>query len=151
MLCYAMLCCAMPCHAMLCYAMLCYAMLCYAMLCYAMLCYAMLCYAMLCYAMLCYAMLCYVMLCCAMLCFGAVICGHLPVLQPLSRLPACQPQQSAQHKFDRFCLACTANYPVVRLILDTSKQVQLHEAMQRQNYAVHPEACMKGMRFCCTS
>ncbi len=79
-------------------AMLSCAMLCCAMLCCAVLCYAVLCYAMLCYV-LCYAVLCYAMLCYATLCFGAVVCGHLPVLQQPSRLPACQPQQSAQHKF----------------------------------------------------
>ena len=99
------------------------AMLSCAMLCCAMLCCAM-CYAMLCYAMLCYAMLRYAL---GQLFVDTYRFFSSPLGFQLANL-------SSLHNtsLDWFCLACTAGYPVAFLVLDkASKQVQLHEAMQR--------------------
>jgi len=101
-------------------AMLCYA----AVLCCAVLCYAMLCYAMLCYAMLCYAMLRYAL---GQSFVDTYRFFSSPLGFQLANLSSLHNTSS-----DWFCLACTAGYPVAFLVLDkASKQVQLHEAMQR--------------------
>ena len=101
-------------------AMLCYA----AVLCWAVLCYAMLCYAMLCYAMLCYAMLRYAL---GQSFVDTYRFFSSPLGFQLANLSSLHNTSS-----DWFCLACTAGYPVAFLVLDkASKQVQLHEAMQR--------------------
>ena len=82
------------------------------------------CYAMLCYAMLCYAMLRYAL---GQLFVDTYRFFSSPLGFQLANL-------SSLHNtsLDWFCLACTAGYPVAFLVLDkASKQVQLHEAMQR--------------------
>ncbi len=96
-----------------------------AMLCYAaVLCWAVLCYAMLCYAMLCYAMLRYAL---GQSFVDTYRFFSSPLGFQLANLSSLHNTSS-----DWFCLACTAGYPVAFLVLDkASKQVQLHEAMQR--------------------